>query len=183
MRLHHLAIWTFAIGMAGLESGPVSGQPTSTAPGHAYPNKPIRIVTSATGGGSDQQARLIAHGISGSLGQPIIVDNRGGGTAAVEIVAKAPPDGYTLYYAASLLWLLPLLQNNASFDTFRDFAPISLVVNSRVIALVNPAVAVKSIKELIALAKAKPGVLNYGSGGTGSNGHMSMELFKFMAGL
>ena len=183
MRSHQLAIGISAIVTAGFASGLASAQPAAGGAGSAYPNRPIRMVTSTPGGASDFAARLVAQGIGSRLPQPIIVDNKGGGTASVEIVAKAPPNGYTLYYSASLLWMLPLLQDHVSFDTFRDFATVSLVVSSPIIVVSNPTVAARSIRELIALAKAKPGALNYGSGGSGSTGHMSMELFKYMAGV
>ncbi len=148
-----------------------------------YPTRPIRVVTSAPGGSSDFAARLVAQGLASGLGQQVIIENRGGGVAAIEIVAKAQPDGYTLLYYGSILWLLPLLQDQVSYDTLKDFAPVALAVTSPNIVLVHPAIPVKSIKELIALAKAKPGALNYGSGGAGSSGHLAAELFKAMAGV
>ena len=147
-----------------------------------YPARPIRLVTSAAGGASDFAARLISQGLSTGLGQQVIVDNRGGGVVPVEIVAKAPADGYTLLYYGSTLWLLPLLQE-ASYDALRDFMPVSLTVNSPVIVAVHPSVPAKSIKELIALAKARPGALNYGSGGVGSPAHLASEMFKALAGV
>ena len=148
-----------------------------------YPNRPVRVVTSAPGGSSDFAARLLTPGLASGLGQPVIIENRGGGVAAIEIVAKAQPDGYTLLYYGSILWLLPLLQDHVPYDTLRDFAPVALAVTSPNIVLVNPSVPAKSVKELIALAKAKPGALNYGSGGAGSSGHLAAELFKAMAGV
>ena len=156
-------------------SGSVSGQ--------SYPTKPVRMVTSAAGGSSDFAARLVAQGMAPGLGQPVIIDNRGGGVAAIEIVTKAPADGYTLLYYGSILWLLPLLQDGVPYDTLRDLEPVALVVSSPVVIIVNAAVPAKTIKELIALAKAKPGALNYGSGGAGSTGHLTAELFKSMAGV
>ena len=156
---------------------------SSVASGQPYPNRPIRLVTSAVGGSTDFAARLVATGLSASLGQQIIVDNRGGGVVGIEIAAKAAPDGYTLFYAGSLLWLLPLLQDHVPYDTLRDFVPVSLVVDSPNIVLVHPGVAAKSVKDLIALAKSRPGALNYGSGGAGSSGHLAAELFKAMAGV
>ena len=148
-----------------------------------YPNRPIRIVTSAPGGSSDFAARLVAQGLTAGLGQQIVIENRGGGVAAIEIVAKAQPDGYTLLYYGSILWLLPLMQESRSYETLRDFAPVALAVTSPNIVLVHPGVPAKSIKELIAHAKSKPGALNYGSGGAGSSGHLAAELFKSMAGV
>jgi tripartite-type tricarboxylate transporter receptor subunit TctC len=148
-----------------------------------YPARPVRIVTSAPGGSSDFAARLVAQGLASGLGQQVIIENRGGGVAAIEIVAKAQPDGYTLLYYGSILWLLPLMQEAKSYDTLRDFAPVALAVTSPNIVLVHPSVQAKTVKELIALAKSKPGALNYGSGGAGSSGHLAAELFKSMAGV
>jgi tripartite-type tricarboxylate transporter receptor subunit TctC len=146
-----------------------------------FPAKPVRLITSAAGGGSDFTARLIAQGLTASLNQQFIVDNRGGGVVPIEIVAKSPPDGYSLLYYGSTLWLLPLLQDNLSYDVLRDFVPVSMTVNSPIIVAVNPSLPVKSIKELIALAKARPGELNYGSASAGSPAHLATELFKSLA--
>ena len=155
---------------------------TDVASGQAYPNKPIRVVTSEAGGGTDFTARVIAPGISGPLGQKLVVDNRVAGVIPVEIVAKAPPDGYTLLFAASPFWIVPLMQKT-SYDPVRDFSPITLVTNAPQIVVVHPSVAANSIKELIVLAKAKPGTLNYLSTGTGSTNHLAGELFNAMAGV
>jgi tripartite-type tricarboxylate transporter receptor subunit TctC len=147
-----------------------------------FPTRPIRVVTSPAGGSSDFASRLLAPGLSAGLGQQVIVDNRGGGVLPVEIVAKAPSDGYTLLYYGSTLWLIPLLQET-SYDTLRDFVPVSMAVNSPIIVSVNPSLPVKSIKELIALAKAKPGTLNYGSASAGSPSHLATELLKALTGI
>ena len=155
----------------------------NTVSAQSYPGRPIRMVTSAPGGSSDFAARLVAQGLASGLGQQVIIENRGGGVAAIEIVAKALPDGYTLLYYGSILWLLPLMQEAKSYDTLRDFAPVALAVTSPNIVLVHPGVQAKSIKELIAVAKSRPGALNYGSGGAGSSGHLAAELFKSMAGV
>jgi tripartite-type tricarboxylate transporter receptor subunit TctC len=153
------------------------------ASAQSYPTRPVRIVTTAPGGGSDFAARLVAQGLSTGYGQQFVVDNRGGGVVPVEIVAKAPADGYTLLFFGSTLWLAPLLQDKVPYDTLRDFAPVSLVVNAPTIVTVNPSLPVKTLKDLIALAKAKPGALNYGSGGAGSASHLSAELLKALAGI
>ncbi|OGA44925.1 MAG: hypothetical protein A3F74_25720 [Betaproteobacteria bacterium RIFCSPLOWO2_12_FULL_62_58] len=171
----------FPIGMLVLGASGVAGQTTSTGSGQAYPNKVIRIVTSAPGGGSDILSRLIAPGLTESLGQQVIVDNRG--SIAPEIVAKAPPDGYTLLVSGSPLWVLPLLRANTPWDAVKDFAPITLAVSSPSILVVHPSLPVKSVKELIALAKARPGELNYASGTPGATPHLAAELFKVMAGV
>ena len=146
-----------------------------------YPSKPVRLVTSPAGGGSDLIARFIAQGISTQLGQPVIVDNRGG-VIPGEIVMKSPADGYTLLVAGGSFWIEQFL-HKLPYDPLNDFTPITLAISSPNILVVNPSLPVKSVKDLIALAKAKPGVLNFGTGGPGSNPHLSAELFKAMAGV
>jgi tripartite-type tricarboxylate transporter receptor subunit TctC len=147
-----------------------------------YPHKPVRIVCSPPGSSNDFFARVIAQELTGSLGQQVIVDNRVG-TVAVDIVAKAVPDGHTLLSYGTPLWILPLLRDNVPWDLIRDFSPISWTTSSPNILTVNPAVPAKSVQELIALARAKPGELNYATGSTGSSTHISGELFKSMAGV
>jgi len=155
------------------------------ASGQDYPRKPIRLVTAEPGGGNDFAARLIVQGLGGSLGQPMIVDNRGGagGIIAADIVAKAQPDGYTLLLYANNIWIIPLLRSNAPFDVIRDFAPITWAAKSPNTVVVHPALPVKSVEDLIAHARARPGELNYGSGGSGSSTHLAVELLKSMAGV
>ena len=154
---------------------------TALVSAQSYPTKPIRIVTGAVGGTSDFGARLIATGIAGPLGQAIIVDNRGGNARiAAEAVAKAAPDGYTLLYYTSAFWLEPYLIDNAGYDPLKDFAPITLAVSTPAVLAVHPSVPAKSIADLIALAKAKPGALNYSSAGPGTTPHLAAELFKAM---
>ena len=150
-----------------------------------YPNKPIRMVTAASGGGIDFVVRLISPALSDSLGQQVIVDNRGGanGIFAARAVATAPPDGYTLLIYASTIWLAPFFQQNVTYDPVRDFAPITLATKSSNILVVHPSLPVRSVKELIALAKARPGELNYASASTGGSPHLAAELFKAMAGV
>ncbi|HEV8520602.1 MAG TPA: tripartite tricarboxylate transporter substrate binding protein [Burkholderiales bacterium] len=146
-----------------------------------YPSKPIRIIAPGSGGSGDFAARLIAQGMSASLGQQVIVENRSGIIPA-EIVAKAPPDGYTLLLHGSTIWLTPLLQDNVSYDPARDFSPIALTNRSPNILVVHPAVPARSVMELIALAKARPGELNYSSGSIGGSSFLAPELFKAMTG-
>ncbi len=155
---------------------------TASVSAQGYPDKPIRIVTSEVGGGTDFAARLIALCLTGGLGQQVIVDNRPSGVIPAQIVAKAAPDGHTLLVAATAFWLLPLMQN-LSYDPVREFSPISLMTRSPSVLVVHPAVAAKSVKELIALARASPGELNYASGPTGVSNHLAAELFKAMAGV
>ena len=149
--------------------------------GQDYPNKPVRIVTSTAGGANDFTARQIAQAISGLLSQPVIVENRGTGLQSAEIVAKALPDGYTLLVASGALWVSPLLLK-APYDAVRDFSPITQLERQVQVVTVHPSMPVKSVKDLIALAKAKPGELNYGSGPTGTSTHLAAELFKSMTG-
>jgi tripartite-type tricarboxylate transporter receptor subunit TctC len=148
----------------------------------SYPNKPIRIITTEAGGGSDFAARVLSRALTGPLGQPVIVENRGGGaTISGDIVARATADGYTLLGASGTLWIATMLRKT-HYDTLRDFVPITLAVSTPNILVVHPSVA-SSVKELIALAKARPGELNYGSGATGAASHLAGEMFKTMAGI
>jgi len=125
MPVTRFAATIFAVGLIVLGAGAVSGQTASTGSGQAYPNKPIRIVTSGVGGAVDVVTRLIAQGISGPLGQPVVVENRGGGVIAPETVSKAPADGYTLLLFTPSFWISPLLYK-VPYDPVRDFSPISL---------------------------------------------------------
>ncbi len=144
-----------------------------------YPSRVIRIVTAAPGSNHDWGARLTAHELTARLSQRVIVENRG--SIAIEYVAKeAAPDGYTVLFYGAVVWLQPLL-TKVNWDPLTDFAPITLAVNSPNVLVVHPSLPVKSVKELIALAKARPGQLNYGAGGGGSTPHIAAELFKHMA--
>jgi tripartite-type tricarboxylate transporter receptor subunit TctC len=146
-----------------------------------YPSKPLRIITGAPGGGSDFTSRQIAAPISASIGQPVVVDNRATTILAADGGAKSPPDGYYMFMVGSSAWTFQILQK-APYDA-NDFVPISLVERSANIVSVHPSVPVKSIKELIALAKARPGELNYASISIGGPQHLAGELFKSMAGV
>ena len=145
-----------------------------------YPTRPVRIVTASVGGTTDLVSRVIAQGLTGNLGQQVIVDNRPTGIIPGDIVVKAPPDGYTLLFHASSLWMMPLLQK-VPFEPVKDLVPITLATSTPYLVVVHPAVPAKTIRELIALARAKPGALNYGSGATGAASHLAAELFKHMA--
>ncbi len=147
-----------------------------------FPTKPIRIVTAATGGGNDIFARIIATGAAPSLGQQVVVENRGGDVVQAEIVAQAQPDGYTMLVYGPPLWIGPLLRKT-SYDPVKDFSPITFMTRSTNVLVVHPSVPAKSVKEFIALAKAKPGTLNYSSGATGGSAHLMGELFKSLAGV
>jgi len=156
---------------------------TDSSYGQQYPIRPIRIVTAEVGGGLDFVARLIAKGLSESLSQIVIVDNRPSGVFTGHIVARATPDGYTLLMNGSSFWLLPYIQNKVPYDPVNDFSPISLATNSPLILVVPISLPVKSVKELIILAKARPGELNYGSSSIATPAHIAAELFKRMAGV
>ena len=147
-----------------------------------YPSKGIRLVTGGVGGGIDFVTRVMGQGMTAVSGQQMIVDNRPSGTVPREIVNRAPADGYTLLVAGATLWIGVLIQK-ARFDPLTDLTPISLVVSQPSLLVVNPSVPAKSVKELIALAKAKPGHLNYASASTGAASHLAAELFKSMAGV
>jgi tripartite-type tricarboxylate transporter receptor subunit TctC len=155
---------------------------TGPAGAQSFPERPVRVVTSGVGGGLDLAARIIGPSLSANLGQTIVVDNRASGMIPGDIVSKAPPDGYTLLFFGSTFWTGPLLQK-APYDPVRDFAPISLTNRSPNVLSVHPGVAANSVKELIALAKTRPGALNYGASGTGAPNHLAAELFKAMAGV
>jgi tripartite-type tricarboxylate transporter receptor subunit TctC len=145
-----------------------------------YPSKPVRIITSAVGSGSDFDARIIAPALAGPLGQQVIVDNRGGTLLSAEAGAKAPPDGYTLIINGGSFWLGPLLQK-MSYDPVRDFSAISMLEQAVNVVAVHPSLPVKSVRELIALAKASPTQLNYASPSTGAAGHLAGEMLRSMA--
>jgi len=147
-----------------------------------YPVKPLRlIVPFPPGGGNDILARTAGQRLSEIVGQQIIVDNRGGagGLIGAELAAKAVPDGYTIFLASiGNLAFTPALRARLPYDPVRDFAPVTLLATSAFIMVVNPTVPAKSVKELIALAKARPGAFNYASAGQGSSLHMTAEIFK-----
>ena len=147
----------------------------------SYPSKPIRIVTSPAGGGNDFPARLIARAISGPLGQQVIVDNRPTVLIA-DIVAKAPPDGHTLLVTGSAHWIGPLVEK-VTYDAIKDFAPITLIDRSPSVLVVHPSRPLKTVKQLIALAKAKPGEINFSVGGPGTSNFLGAILFNHMAGV
>jgi tripartite-type tricarboxylate transporter receptor subunit TctC len=169
-----LAIHLFATYLIVMASGSAIGQD--------YPSKVVRIFTSQPGGGSDFTARFIAQGISGSLGQPVIVENRGSSVIAAEIVSKAPSDGYSLLSWGNTLWIGALL-DKTPYDPMRDFTPVSLVGKGPHMLVVHRSLPLRSVKELVALAKARPGELNYASTSAGSPLHLAGELLKSMAGV
>ena len=144
--------------------------------GQDVASKPVRIVTGGVGSGTDFASRLIASGLSLATGQQTLVDNRDNLIAA-EIVSKAPPDGLVLLLYGSNFWVESLIRKTP-YDTFRDFAPITLVASAPNILVVHASLPAKTVKEVIALARARPGELNYGSAGVGATTHLAAELFK-----
>ncbi|MDM0040983.1 tripartite tricarboxylate transporter substrate binding protein [Variovorax sp. J22G21] len=152
----------------------------------AWPAKPIRwVVTYPPGGTVDAVARVIAPKLSLRLGQPVVIDNRAGAGGAIggDLVAKSAPDGYTVMLDASNHAQNPALRTKMPFDTMRDLAPVSLLVKVPNVLVVNPGAPIAGVKELVALAKAKPGEVNYASSGNGSAQHLAAELFSSMAGV
>jgi tripartite-type tricarboxylate transporter receptor subunit TctC len=166
--------------------GMVAGVATGNAAAADYPARPVRLVVAfAPGGSVDVVARLLAQKLSERWKQQVVVDNRpgAGGNVSAEIVSRALPDGYTLYMTSAALVVNPSLYASVPYDPVRDFAPISLVATVQSVLVSHPALPVKSVKDLIALAKARPGQINYGSTGSGTSGHLIMELFRSMAGI
>ena len=173
MSLSRYAVRMLSVAVMVLGAGSVCSQD--------FPTTPIRITTGAAGGGNDFTSRLLGEGLAAAWGQPVVIDNRPA-IPATEAVLKSPPDGYSLLVAGSALWTVPLLQK-VSYDAVRDFSPLSLLVREARVLAIHPSVPAKSVKELIALAKARPGELNYASTGVGTASHFAPELFKAMAGI
>ena len=151
-----------------------------------FPNRPIRIVVPfAPGGGTDVLTRILAQQVSEEFKQQVIVENKpgAGGALGAGLVAKAPADGYTLYVASTATAMMPSLYKNLGFDPIADFTPIAMIGTSPFILIATNSLPVKTLPEMIALAKAKPGTLSYGSAGMGSVNHVAMEMFKVMAGV
>jgi tripartite-type tricarboxylate transporter receptor subunit TctC len=149
-----------------------------------YPTKPVRfIVGQAPGGATDIVARLVASKMNDTLGQNVVVENRTGaaGSIGASAVAKSPPDGYTVLVVSSSYAINPSLYANLPFDPQKDLTPVSLLAEAPFLLVVHPSVPAKTVKELIALAKAQPGMLTYGSGGNGSSGHLAGALFESAA--
>lgn len=156
-----------------------------SAAGQQYPVKPIRLVLGQSpGGGTDLVARMLAQKLAERLGQSVVVENRTGasGAIAAAFVAKSPPDGYTALIVSSGYTINPSLYD-LPFDPVKDFAPVSFIADAPSLLVVHPSMPVRTVKELVSLAKAKPGMLNFASGGKGSSSHMAAELLQFLAGI
>ena len=152
----------------------------------AWPAKPLRLIVGFSAGSTpDSVARLLAPLLTENLGQPVVVENRGGagGAIAVELAARAPADGYTLYLMAAADTLQMALRAKLPYDLERDFAPTTIVALGMAVLALHPSVPARNVKELIALARAQPGQLNYGSSGVGSSSHLMGELFNQLAGV
>ncbi len=152
-----------------------------------YPTKPVRIIVGfAAGGGTDIVGRIMAQQLTERMGRPFVVENRAGATGMIgaELVAKAPPDGYALYVASQTTHAVaPYMYAKQLYDPVKDFATVSLMAHNPLLIVVHPSLTVKSVKDLIALAKSQPGALNFATGGLGSSPHMSMELLKSMTNI
>ena len=171
-----VALTALTFGLAAL--GPAGAQ--------GYPTKPIRVIVPfAAGGAVDVLARLVSAKMSDSIGQPVIIENRAGaaGNVAADAVAKSPPDGYTILQNTNGQAISPSLYKSLPFDVVKDFTPVTQLVASQLLLVATPSLPAKSVPELIALAKAKPGSLNYGMTGIGNPLHLTMEMFKHAAGI
>ncbi len=169
-----------------LALGVLMGLAGSVAAQQDYPSKPIRIIVPYPPGGSnDFLARLFSPKLTESLGQRVVVDNRGGGNTIIgnEAVAKSAPDGYTLLLAGSTQIAIPYLYSKIPYDTINDFAPIAGIARSEFLLVVHPSLPANTVQELIALAKAKPGKLNYATSSTGGPTHLAAVMFQMLAGV
>ena len=180
-KLRHTCV--LAVGFAGLAT--LSTPATSASPAD-FPNKPIRILAGfSTGSTVDLSARVVAEKLVERLKQQVIVDNRpgAGGVIAAQIASRANPDGYTLLSVSAAHSVAPSIHAKLPYDTLKDFAGVSTTVRSPAVLVAYPGLGAKTVKDLIAIAKAKPGSLNFASAGIGSATHFSAELFKSMAGI
>ena len=182
-----------ALGLVALViAAATSAQPASTGPstelrtgsGQAYPSKPIRVIVAFPPGGiADFAARSVSQKLSESLGVPVVAENRpgAGGITGAEVVAKSAPDGYTLLVTSISHTINPSVRKNLPFDAVRDFAPVTLIADAPNFLVVHPSLPARSVKELAALARARPGQITYASSGAGTSTHLSGELFKSLA--
>lgn len=168
----------FALAAAATMAGSVLAQP--------YPSHPVRVIVPfPPGGGADVVMRVLAPAFSEALGQPVIIDNRAGagGNIGTEVAARAPADGYTVLIATAAQAVNNTLSKSVTWDLTKDFTPVTLMVGNQILLVANPSLPANSVRELVALAKSKPGGVTYASYGNGSTAHMSAELFKLMAGV
>ena len=159
---------------------------SATAAQQAYPNKAIRfIVPFPPGGSTDPLARIVGQKLTEAWAQQVLIDNRPGGNTVIgtEALVKSPPDGYTILYAGSTHIINSLLYHNLPYDSIKDFAPVTTLTRSQYVLVLHPSVPANNLQEFIALAKSKPGQLDYGTSGTGNPNHLAMELFSQMTGI
>ena len=178
-------VWSVALVLAGITVINLPGTPALAADA-VYPQRSVRmIVPFPPGGAGDIVGRMLSAKLTETLGQQVVVDNRGGGgqVIATQMAAAAPPDGHTLFLASATHSINPALRKSLPYDTLKDFTPITLVAQSPLVFAAHQSLGVGSIKELIAVARAKPGRINYASSGPGTGGHMSVELLKSMSGV
>ena len=171
VRLIALVLCSIFVGAAGAQD--------------AYPSRPVRfILPFPPGGGTDILGRVIAERLSANLGQPVVTENRGGagGNVGAEAAARSAPDGYTIVLVAPSLAISPSLYSKLNYDPVKDLAPVSLVATVPNVMITNPSVEAKNLQEFIALARARPGAMNYGSGGAGTSNHLAGELFNIVTG-
>ena len=173
------AVWAMVLAVGG-----VLGAPVVHAAG--FPDRPIRVIVPyPAGSNTDDLARIVGVGLTERLGQPVVIDNRGGagGTIGVQAVVQAKPDGYTLLLHTNAIATEPVVKKNLPYDARKDLIPISMLISSPNVLIVNPSLPVMTVAELIAYAKANPGKVNVGSSGTGTLVHLAAEMFKAMAGI
>ena len=183
MSLHRGIRRLIAIAFAAAAVSPASNAQSRDA--DAYPSRPVRtIVPYAPGGGTDIMARALAQKLSAAWNQQVIVDNRGGGATIVgtDLAAKAPRDGYTLLVTSTSFVINPTVQPRLPYDTLKDFQPVTQIAFQPYVLVLHPGVAARDVKELVALSKAKPNAISFGSTGTGSGAHLAGELFKLTTG-
>ncbi len=172
--------------LAAIATLPLVALPFRAIAQSDFPNKPIRIVVPFPAGGTlDTLGRLLAPKLQESLGQPVVIDPRGGGATAIgtQAVQKAAPDGYTLLFMANSFVLVPMLMQKPLWDPLKDFTPVSLVARVNQVLIAHPSLQANTVNELVALAKASPGKLNFASFGNGTSSHLGVELFKNLAGI
>ena len=178
MKMSHLALWVGVL--AATLAGTAAGQDPSTGAGQAYPIKPIRFIV---GPGPDVLARIVGQKLTDAWGQQVLVDQRpgAGGIIAADSVAKSPADGYTLLLSTGTYTTIPSLYSKVPYDFERDFAPVTLLAQLPFLLVAHPSVPAKNVQELVRLARARPGQLNYASSGNGTTAHLAGEMLKSMA--
>jgi tripartite-type tricarboxylate transporter receptor subunit TctC len=175
-----------ALGLLTLALAAVAAPGLARAQPADWPTRPVRLILPfPPGGGTDILGRLIAEQLTANLGQPVVAENRGGagGNVGAEAAAKSAPDGYSIVLVAPSLAISPSLYSSLGYDPVKDFAPVSLVATVPNVMITNPEVPAKTLKEFIALAKSRPGEMNFGSGGSGTSNHLAGELFNIVAGV